>query len=309
MSYLVIDFDNTQTRFVRITDDYQIQQQTAMPLDTPQDIEQTLMNMIDTARTLVSDQEMPAAIAVSVPGLFDRESGMLLQGDLLPDWYDVPLREVFQSAFETVPVMIFQNASLTALAEYHTGAGRDTDSLIYIAVGSVVRGAAIIQGQILTGWRGLATAPGMQLVPLPDRDISRLEDIVSGQAIVHEARKWLSTSEIRTTLRDVDHLDARTVGEAAVSGDDLARSIVKDAGHYLGIGLVNSLHLFNPQAIVIGGQVALQLWDLLIPPARKAIHAHLMHPAFYHDDLIRPARLDENACLIGAVYAVQQAHI
>ena len=80
--------------------------------------------------------------------------------------------------------------------------------------------------------------------------------------------------------------------------------MVQEAGRWLGLGLVCLIHLFNPQAIVLGGSVA-QLGDPLLDPARQMIARCLTDPAFNHPDLLRPAQLGDDVCLVGAaLYAL-----
>jgi len=63
--------------------------------------------------------------------------------------------------------------------------------------------------------------------------------------------------------------------------------------------LVNLIHLFNPQVIVLGGSV-IQLGDLLLDPARKMIQDNILDSAFYNNDLLREATIAEDVCLVGA---------
>ena len=80
---------------------------------------------------------------------------------------------------------------------------------------------------------------------------------------------------------------------------------VRQAGQWLGLGLVNLLHLFNPAAIVVGGG-AVNLGEMLLGPARAVIRQHLLHEDFYADDLIRPAAIGEDVCLVGAALYSQR---
>ena len=94
-------------------------------------------------------------------------------------------------------------------------------------------------------------------------------------------------------------MDGKAVGEAAAQGDALALEVIQEAGRWLGLGLVNLIHLFNPQIIVVGGSVA-QLGDLIFEPARRVIEEYLIDPAFNLPNLIRQAELGDDVCLVGA---------
>lgn len=94
-------------------------------------------------------------------------------------------------------------------------------------------------------------------------------------------------------------MDGKAVGKAAQAGDALALDVVNESAHWFGLGLVNLIHLFNPQAIVLGGSV-IQLGDLFLDPARRVIERELLDPRFNSDDLIRVAQLGDSVCLYGA---------
>ena len=98
---------------------------------------------------------------------------------------------------------------------------------------------------------------------LPDGSVRRLEELASGTALGEWARQRLQTSAAPSTLRGLDLIDGQAVGEAAAAGDKLAGQVVAQAGEWLGLGLVNLMHLFNPAAIVLGGS-AMKLGDLLL---------------------------------------------
>jgi glucokinase len=53
-----------------------------------------------------------------------------------------------------------------------------------------------------------------------------------------------------------DRITTEDVGRAARDGDKLALELVEEVGHYVGLGLVNVVALFDPELIVIGGGVA-----------------------------------------------------
>ena len=119
------------------------------------------------------------------------------------------------------------------------------------------------------------------------------------------AQRLLASTMVESTLRAVPIIDGAAVGHAAQQGDAFALSVIRTAGEYLGLGMVSLLHLFSPEAMVIGGSVA-KLGDLLFEPAREIINAHILNSRFIPPNLIRPAQHGENVCLIGAAWWVAQ---
>jgi glucokinase len=89
------------------------------------------------------------------------------------------------------------------------------------------------------------------------------------------------------------------VGAAALAGDALALDVIGRAATVLGVGIVNLLHLFNPERLVMGGGVT-KLGALLFDPMWAAIRQHVSTPAYLEGFDIVPAALGGDAGLIGA---------
>lgn len=94
------------------------------------------------------------------------------------------------------------------------------------------------------------------------------------------------------------HVNARTVALAAEAGIPLARAIVENAAEALGVGLVNIIHCFNPEMIILGGGVT-QMGPMLMEPVLRVVQERAMKVP---RDAVRIvlAQLGANAGLVGA---------
>jgi glucokinase len=174
-----------------------------------------------------------------------------------------------------------------------------------LTVSTGIGGGAIIGGQLFTGWHGLAIEPGHIKFPAPDGKVYSLEALASGTGIGRLAREKLAASDTPSSLRQLNQVDGKAVGEAAAQGDPLALEVVTEAGRWLGLGLVAMVHLFNPQVIVIGGSVV-NLGELIFEPARQTLAEFLIDPLFNHADLLKVAALGDDVCLTGAAIYAQR---
>lgn len=305
MSLLAIDFGGTRTRAAWYDAALQQIKRDEIPSHVEDGQEKTLGRIIDLARSVVPSGAKPTAIGVAAPGPLDPRKGIISHAETLPGWRDVPLADTLCQAFDRTPTWIENDANLAALAEYHLGAGKGADPTLYLTISTGIGGGAIIGGRLFTGGSGLAIEPGHMRFTLPDGKVYRLEELASGTALGFWGRHRLANSDQPSVLRQAISVNGKIVGEAAKQGDPLALDIVQQAGIWLGIGIANLLHLFNPQAIVLGGSVT-HLGDLLLTPLKQTLQENLLDPAFYHDGLIRYAALGEDVCLMGAaLYAVQ----
>ncbi|MFW5748966.1 MAG: ROK family protein, partial [Chloroflexota bacterium] len=137
--------------------------------------------------------------------------------------------------------------------------------------------------------------------------VSSLENEAAGPDMADQARARIRAGEqsilVDMVNGDVDAIDGAAVGRAAQQGDALARSIVQRSGKLVGLGIVNLLHLFNPEIIVIGGGVT-QVGDLLFDPMHEAIKAHCIDDDYWKDLVITTPDLGEDVSIIGAATLV-----
>jgi glucokinase len=127
-----------------------------------------------------------------------------------------------------------------------------------------------------------------------------LEAVGSGTAIARSARQGLADG-VQSSLAALEvEITATEVGQAAVNGDDFAISVIQQAADYIGQGLADFCHIFNPEVFVLGGGVS-QLGPLLFDPIRRSLDHHLMHPIYGQDLRIEPAALGDDAGLVGAM--------
>ena len=299
--YLAIDFGGTRTRVAWFDQSLQLVERAETLSHVSDSIDTVIQRIIDTARTVIPEGCRPTAIGISAPSPMDAERGIILHAKTLPGWNSVPLGERISQAFAQAPTFMNNDANLAALAEYRFGAGRDCDPMIYLTISTGIGGGAIIDGNLYTGWRNLAIEPGHMRFTLADGSHQRLEDLASGTALGYGARNRLQTDTRPSRLRDYETVDGKAVSEAAIAGDELAQDLIAETGRWLGLGLINILHMFNPQAIVIGGGVS-QLGDLLLAPTKQIIEEHILDDAFLDDNLIRLAELGDDVCLYGAAY-------
>ena len=94
------------------------------------------------------------------------------------------------------------------------------------------------------------------------------------------------------------HVNARTVARAAEANIPLARAIIGKAAEALGVGLVNIIHIFNPEMIILGGGVT-QMGPMLMEPVLHVVQERAMKVPREAVRIVL-AQLGTNAGLVGA---------
>lgn len=197
-------------------------------------------------------------IGIAAPGTMDLEAGVILQPFNLPEWEDLPLRQLAAARFER-PVILQNDANAAAYGEYWAGAGRGSRSLMFWTLGTGVGGGIVLNGEVLTGAHGHAGECGHTIIqadggPRSDYGIhGSVELYVGGRALVrrcHEALDAGKTSRLREVSSNITPVE---IAAAADQGDELARQLIRETARYLGIATVNVMHTVNPELILIGG--------------------------------------------------------
>jgi glucokinase len=211
-------------------------------------------------------------ISIAVAGGVDIQKGVVVTSSPnLTGWYDVPLREEIQGRFG-VPVTVLNDASAAALGEQRFGAGEGKRNLVLLTLGTGIGGGIIIEGMLYQGASGGAGELGHMTVDESGPacgcgNTGCLEMYASGRAIAREAVKRIKSGE-KSVL--TGNITAEEVAAAAENGDSLAREVIARVGHYLGVGLVSIVNIFNPEMIVIGGGMA-ETGEILLGPARDLV--------------------------------------
>lgn len=229
------------------------------------------------------DKERIAGIGMGLAGPIDPETGIMYNPPNLSALDGVSLKSLMQQKVRG-PVLSGNDATLAALGEYTYGAGVGARMLVYMTISTGIGGGVVVEGRPMMGANGMASELGHMSV---DRNGPRckcghvgcLESIASGTAIGDRARSLLNENRdsVMTDMvsGDPDRVSSATVFEAARGGDALAREILEDVAAALGAGLVNVLHIFNPDVIVLGGGVSTN-WDYLKPTVESYIETHAM---------------------------------
>lgn len=199
-------------------------------------------------------------ISVTIPGIVDADLGVIRYNTKL-QLKDVHLASMMESRFH-LKTRVENDANAIVLAEKTFGKFKKHGNLFYIEIGDGVGAGILYKDTILRGARGGAGEFGHTSV---DRsgircdcgNVGCLENYVSWPAVY--SRILSSVALGRTTLmqeyadHDLHRITPDVFHRALTAGDKLAADIAEEIVQYLGAGLVNLIHLFHPEVIIIGG--------------------------------------------------------
>lgn len=188
------------------------------------------------------------------------------------------------------PTVVDNDSTLWTYGEALLGAGRRARTVLGLILGTGVGGGFVVDNKVYRG-RHNATEFGHMIIRdhgMRDQHggAGHLESYCGGWAI---ERQYFRASHRR--------LSGEGISVAARRGDRIARGVIRHAANYLAIGIANLLHLFDPDVLMLGGNIA-KLHGLL-PEMRRRLPDYLLHRAFSSTPVVNP-RLGDDAPLIGA---------
>jgi len=232
------------------------------------------------------------AIGLGIPSTIDQRSGRAVSSVNIP-LADLDLRTWMRERFG-LPVGIDNDANAATLAEWAHGAGRGTQHMVMLTLGTGVGGGLILDGRPYRGAIGAGAELGHMVIDLDGPPCQgsctgrgHLESLASGRAATIAAQEVFGPA-----------VDAHRLVRLAQEGDSAAVELLATFGHRLGVAIGSLVNIFNPELVVIGGGFA-AAGDFLLGPAREAIQREALHPA---RDLVRVVRaeLGTAAGLVGA---------
>ena len=233
------------------------------------------------------------AVGIGAPGPVDHISGDLLTLVNLPGISNTPFRRVLSQRLG-LPVALDHDAKVAALGEFHFGAGKKRDSMIYIVIGTGVGAAIIYEGRLIYGESNTAGESGHMTIdpnghPCHCGSRGCLEAYTSGPAL---SRHYATATG--------EHIDGAQLAQRAQAGDRAALQVLNEAGRALGIAAASLAMTLNIELFVIGGSVA-QAGDLLLKPARETLPGYAFKAVSARVRL-RASQLGEDGAILGAAW-------
>src|SRR5918995_194229 len=188
-----------------------------------------------------------------------------------------------------LPVGVENDASAATLAEWRRGAGRGTQNLVMLTLGTGVGGGIVIDGGLFRGWAELGhivVQEGGELCTCGGH--GHLEVLASGSAGDRMAQELWGADA-----------DAHALVDRAQAGDADAQAALARIGRSLGAAIASLVNVLDPELVVVGGGFGAAAGDLVLEPAREAARADAIFPANGALRIV-PAELGSEAGLVGA---------
>ncbi|NUO09882.1 MAG: ROK family protein [Candidatus Brocadia sp.] len=267
---------------------------------------QTISNQIlELVAEIIQGAHIEASDIVGIglgsPGLVDKKGETILFSPNLPRWRNIPIRRIMSERFSK-PCVLENDANAAAWGEKWVGAGREVNSLVMLTLGTGVGGGIVLENRLWRGANNVAAEIGHMVIRM-DGPLCNcgnrgcVEVYASATGMVRRFKELLRSGAL-SSLRDRDEITAKMINEAAIRGDKASLDVIEETGRYLGIALINVMHVLNPEMIVLAGGM-IGSGELLMNPIRQVTQQRAFE-ASYKDTKIVFSQLGNDAGIIGA---------
>lgn len=311
--FIGVDLGETHVQ-LDLFDLHMTKQKTARYLVAPQDNspEQFIRHIVNGLDELLKTEglkpEMILGVGVGLPGLVER-GGKYNVSSPIWKWENVPFGEMLRSRI-TLPVFLDNGAKAMALAETWFGAGRGYQNLIVVLLGTGIGSGIITHGSLYRGPTNSAGELGHTVIVLDGRSCrcgSRgcLEAYAGAPGMIATLHDLAPDSPLlRTNDEDDDQLAILNNLVAAIEqGDPTAIETVRATAYYLSAAIANVVNLFNPEMIVVGGWVGLQIGSAILDYLREYVDQYAL-PPLRKVVQIEISQLGQDAICMGAACLV-----
>ncbi|MBO0430876.1 ROK family protein [Enterococcus sp. DIV0660C] len=248
-------------------------------------------------------------IGISVPGIIQKDGFMLTAGAIRP-FYGANIKLELER-LTGLPVSVENDANAAAIAEHWIGNAQGLENYLCIVLGTGIGGGIVLNGEVFRGAHGMAGEFGWSIIDqLPAEgdieEVSWNKRAATVGGLCYQYNLSQKKSDVAAPML----LDAREIFQKEAEGEALAINTVEQFLTDLAVGMLNLISCFDPELILFGGGISSneQFNQRFQKRLEELMDRH--QSIHYLKDktiaAVRPAKLKNDAGMIGAVYQIHR---
>lgn len=307
--YIGIDIGGTNIACGVVGEDCGIIARSKVKTNVPRPYKEILSDIKQAVRLACEEAGISPAQAQSIgigcPGTCNQETGCVDYSNNL-GFINVPLRSDMESEFG-IPVFLDNDANAAAFGEYCAGAAKGARNAVVITLGTGVGSGIIIGGKIYSGSNFAGGEIGHTVIvaeglPCTCGRQGCFEAYSSATGLIRmtaEAAELNPSSLVAKLIQQDGKVSARTAYKAMKQGDATGQAVTERYVKYLACGIANTINIFQPDILCIGGGVCNE-GDVLLAPLKKAVAEQIYSKNSDKNTEIVICSLGNDAGIIGA---------
>jgi glucokinase-like ROK family protein len=248
-------------------------------------------------------------VGIGVPGVVERNEGVSVLAPMWK-WQSVPFWDLLKAQID-FPLYLDNGAKAMTLAESWFGAGRSVQDLAVVLIGTGIGAGIITQGSLYRGATNSAGEWGHTKIVLDGRPCrcgsqGCLEAYAGAPGIIATLHAQAPDSPLLAADNQLAVLNNLTA--ALEQHDPAALQTLESTAHYLGAGIANLINLFNPELVLIGGWVGLQIGKAMMDDLNRVVERYVL-PPLHNAVRLNLCELGQDAICMGAACLVLEGFL
>ncbi len=272
--------------------------------------EDLIAGLIDLLKSFINQHhdriDQLIAIGITLPGLVNPSTGVV---EYMPNTEidNLALGEIISEKLDTT-CFVGNDVRGMALAEHYFGASQDCQDSILVSVHRGTGAGIIVNGQVFLGFnRNVGEIGHIQIDPLGEQcqcgNFGCLETVAANPAIIQRVKQLIAQG-YESSLTEIENITIQDICTHALNGDELAKQSLVRVGNQLGKAIAITINLFNPQKIVIAGDIT-AAQDILFPAIQRNVENQSLKT--FHNGLpIVASQIDKHPTM-GAFAMIKRA--
>ncbi len=297
MYYICIDIGGTSTKYAILNKNGELFVNGMIPTRVTKNKNYILTDIKKLVKDLLEQYKMYEikGICISSAGVVDPDKGeIIFSGPTIPEYKGTRIKQEIEKTFDIL-CEVENDVNCAALGEYWQGAGKNSESMVCLTLGTGIGGAVILNGKLLNGIGYTAGEIGYMEV-----NGEHIQNIASAKTLVKLIQEKKEKEGIKGKITGFN------IFELAKQGDEICIDAISTIIKNLSVGIRNIIYLLNPQVIVIGGGIAEQK-EYMEEKIREEVNKGLVGDIFKKTE-IRLAEKGNQAGILGALYNFINKH-
>lgn len=238
------------------------------------------------------------AVGIAMAGQCNFKTGVFLSGPNFPkNFENIKIKKILEKEFD-IPASLDNDARCFTLAEIVFGAGKKYSNVVGLTLGTGIGSGIVIDKKIYRGKNNTSGEIGHMTIDAssPARcscgNFGHFEAHCSARAMVNFYKRFTGKNKSPFEIEKL-----------AKEGNKEAKKVNSLLSKYLGLGLANIIHIFNPEIIIIGGGLAKikELWQPALQEAKK----RLIYKSLQGTKIVK-TKLGDDAGILGAMLLTEK---
>lgn len=305
--YIGIDLGGTNIVAGVVNEDYEILSKASVKTNLPRPEQEIAADIIKVSKQAVADAGLTMDqiewVGMGTPGIANSETGIIEYSNNL-GFVNTPMVKYLEEGLGK-PAFIENDANAAAYGEYVAGAAKGAKNAVCITLGTGVGGGIVIDGKIYCGsnFGGAEIGHSVISVDGPQCTCGRkgcFEVYSSATGLIRMTKEAVAENP-ESSMAAEEKISGRTAFSHMRKGDKAAKGVVDKYIKYLAAGITNTINIFQPDVLCIGGGVCNEGDPLLLPMKEIVAKENYTRNSPKNAEIVI-AKLGNDAGIIGAAF-------